>query len=164
MNRKLMCCNGNSQLGSSVDHLESTLKKIKEFAKRLDEDERRKFDRRVPDLDQMTSELERAAHAEWRVLLRKVAGHRPEKVDYILDRLIRGWSPSTPHRFVAFLARALGWKLILTTNFDTLIEQASARTAWSRLFMRSGPAATCPTRNSSKRTYRSSSCTAAPTA
>jgi hypothetical protein len=124
MNRKLMCCNGNSQLGSSVDHLESTLKKIKEFAKRLDEDERRKFDRRVPDLDQMTSELERAAHAEWRVLLRKVAGHRPEKVDYILDRLIRGWSPSTPHRFVAFLARALGWKLILTTNFDTLIEQA----------------------------------------
>jgi len=110
----LMRYNGNIQLGCSVLRLKSALNKIKESG----------LDQIVPDLDQMTSEIERAAYAEWRVLLREVADHRPEKVDYILDRLIRGWSPSTPHRFVAFLARALGWKLILTTNFDTLIEQA----------------------------------------
>jgi SIR2-like domain len=76
------------------------------------------------DVRELLSELEKAAWVDWRRLIRKVADNRPDRIDYVVDSLIRGRRPSTPHQFLAFLARVLGWRTILTTNFDTLIEQA----------------------------------------
>ena len=60
----------------------------------------------------------------WRAFLRSVTGGRADHVDSLFQMLNRGRVPGNSHRFLAFLARLLNWKLILTTNFDDLIEKA----------------------------------------
>ena len=44
--------------------------------------------------------------------------------DSLFDHLVRSGRHSTGHLFLALLTESLGWNLWLTTNFDTLIEQA----------------------------------------
>ncbi|MDR3636879.1 MAG: SIR2 family protein, partial [Isosphaeraceae bacterium] len=60
----------------------------------------------------------------WRPFLRWVTDGRADHVDTLFHMLNRGRDPGNSHRFLAFLSRHLGWKLILTTNFDDLIERA----------------------------------------
>ena len=61
---------------------------------------------------------------KWRPFLRWVTDRRAEYVDSLFQMLNRGRTPGNSHRFLAFLTRLMGWRLILTTNFDDLIERA----------------------------------------
>ncbi|WP_406697630.1 SIR2 family protein [Singulisphaera sp. Ch08] len=61
---------------------------------------------------------------KWRPFLRWVTDGRADHVDNLFQMFNRGRVPGNSHRFLAFLARLQGWKLILTTNFDDLIERA----------------------------------------
>ncbi len=56
--------------------------------------------------------------------MRWVTDRRAEYVDSLFQMLNRGRTPGNSHRFLAFLTRLMGWRLILTTNFDDLIERA----------------------------------------
>jgi hypothetical protein len=60
----------------------------------------------------------------WRALLRRLSDGDPVLIDSFFNQLVRGRSPATGQQFVAFLAQLMGWKLVLTTNFDSLIEAA----------------------------------------
>jgi hypothetical protein len=64
------------------------------------------------------------ANPDWRDLLDHLTGGDPVWVDSLFDRLVKGRKPGTSHDFCAFLAQHLDWRLILTTNFDSLIETA----------------------------------------
>ncbi len=64
------------------------------------------------------------ANPHWRAFLRWVTGSRDDHVDNLFQMLNRGRLPGNSHRFLVFLSRLLGWRLILTTNFDDLIERA----------------------------------------
>jgi hypothetical protein len=61
---------------------------------------------------------------KWRPFLRWVTDRRADYVDSLFQMLNRGRAPGNSHRFLAFLTRLMGWRLILTTNFDDLIERA----------------------------------------
>jgi hypothetical protein len=45
-------------------------------------------------------------------------------IDAFFTRLVRNRMPHGAHQFVAYLTKLLNWNLILTTNFDDLIEMA----------------------------------------
>jgi hypothetical protein len=60
----------------------------------------------------------------WRPFLRQVTDGQADQVDSLFQMLNRGRQPGNSHRFLAFLAKLLGWKLVLTTNFDDLTERA----------------------------------------
>jgi hypothetical protein len=61
---------------------------------------------------------------QWMALLQFMTGRRQSLIDSFFDRLVRGRKPSAAHRFLAFLTKLLGWPMVLTTNFDDLIEMA----------------------------------------
>jgi hypothetical protein len=61
---------------------------------------------------------------DYRSLLASITGNDDKLVDMFFDHFIRGRQPSTTHQFVAFVTQLLNIKLILTTNFDPLIETA----------------------------------------
>jgi len=60
----------------------------------------------------------------WLSLIHYLAGGNDSLIEAFFDRLVRGRQPGPAHQFVAYLAKLLGWRLILTTNFDELIENA----------------------------------------
>jgi len=66
----------------------------------------------------------RSARTDYRSLLTIATNNDANLIDAFFDHFIRGRSPSTTHQFVAFLSRLLNIDLILTTNFDSLIETA----------------------------------------
>jgi hypothetical protein len=59
----------------------------------------------------------------WRETLREATEFHAEHVDALFHCLNRNRRPGTSHRFLAFLARLLNWDLVLTTNFDDLLER-----------------------------------------
>lgn len=61
---------------------------------------------------------------DWKSLLGFVTKGDPGRVDALFQQLVRGRLPGTGHRFLAYLARLMDWRLILTLNFDTLVEEA----------------------------------------
>jgi hypothetical protein len=60
----------------------------------------------------------------WLVLLQKLCDGKQDLKDLFFARLEQGRRPATSHQLAAFLAGLMGWQLVLTTNFDTLLEQA----------------------------------------
>jgi hypothetical protein len=60
----------------------------------------------------------------WLVLLQRLCDGNQELKDLFFARLERGRRPATAHQLAAFLAGLMRWQLLLTTNFDTLLEQA----------------------------------------
>ena len=60
----------------------------------------------------------------WKILLIHMTRSSPELIDTLFRRLTRRREPFTSHRFLAFLAPVLRLRLFLTTNFDTLLEDA----------------------------------------
>lgn len=65
-----------------------------------------------------------SARTDYRSLLNTVTRNDLNLIDAFFDHFIRGRQPSTTHQFIAFMIRTLRIKLILTTNFDPLIETA----------------------------------------
>jgi hypothetical protein len=63
-----------------------------------------------------------AASPDYRALLSYMCGGDLNLIDAFFDRLVRDRTPATTHQFIAFLVRQLRMKLVLTTNFDDLIE------------------------------------------
>ncbi|AMV37951.1 hypothetical protein [Planctomyces sp. SH-PL62] len=61
---------------------------------------------------------------DWKSLLGFVTKGDPGRVDALFQQLVRGRLPGTAHRFLAYLARLMDWRLILTLNFDALVEDA----------------------------------------
>lgn len=71
------------------------------------------------------SDLKLKAGADlWLVLLQQLCDGKQELKDLYFARLELGRVPTSDHQFAAFLASLMGWPLILTTNFDTLLEAA----------------------------------------
>jgi len=60
----------------------------------------------------------------WAALLQVMTDRRQSLVDSFYDRLVRDRHPSAAHRFLACLTKLVGWNLVLTTNFDDLVETA----------------------------------------
>ena len=64
-------------------------------------------------------------YGNWRTFLSVLTDGDSDQVDALFQKLVRRHRrPGTSHRYLAFLARLLGWRLVLTINFDDLIEQA----------------------------------------
>ncbi|MET0794889.1 MAG: hypothetical protein ABW061_25445, partial [Polyangiaceae bacterium] len=61
---------------------------------------------------------------DWLPLIHHLAGGSDSLIEAFFDRLVRGRLPGASHQFIAYLAKLLGWRLILTTNFDELIENS----------------------------------------
>lgn len=61
---------------------------------------------------------------DWATCLSEMTDQDPVGVDSFFATLLRGRVPSLGHQALASLAPLLGWDLILTTNFDNLIETA----------------------------------------
>ena len=62
--------------------------------------------------------------SDYRSLLAAATQNDGDLIDAFFDHFIRGRQPSTTHQFIAFLTQLLRIDLILTTNFDPLIEVA----------------------------------------
>ena len=75
-------------------------------------------------LEEVQSDQPQVPQPHWRPFLRWVTDCQADHVDSLFQMFNRGRVPSNSHRFLAFLVRLLNWKLILTTNFDDLIEKA----------------------------------------
>ena len=60
----------------------------------------------------------------WVSLLGSLTHGNPAYADLFFQRLVLGRLPSSTHRYLAFLTLRMGWRLILTINFDNLLEQA----------------------------------------
>jgi hypothetical protein len=65
-----------------------------------------------------------AKSLRWTALLQAITGRKQGLIDAFFDRLVRERRPSDAHRFIAFLTKLANWELILTTNFDDLVECA----------------------------------------
>ncbi len=109
------------------------LRLIHKLFARMTEKEQRDFARASKDRDGLTDDEVRAFLSlrqsptitpKWRPFLRWVTGRRAEYADSLFHMLNRGRVPGNSHRFLAFLTRVMHWRLILTTNFDDLIERA----------------------------------------
>jgi len=61
---------------------------------------------------------------DWESLLDGLSEGNYDVVDSLFTQLEKGLSPAIPHRLLAFLQLKLGIPLVLTTNFDSLLEQA----------------------------------------
>lgn len=62
--------------------------------------------------------------ARWRALLRGCCGTMSTNAHSLVDHVLDRKRPSRGHALVAFLSQIIGWRVILTTNFDSLIETA----------------------------------------
>ena len=60
----------------------------------------------------------------WRWLLKELCDENQDLKDRYFEQFERGRRPAVAHQFAAFLAGLMGWDLILTTNFDSLLEEA----------------------------------------
>lgn len=60
----------------------------------------------------------------WKDLLAKATRTNPDLVDSLFQQLTRNRKPGLTHRLLAFLTPVLRLRLFLTTNFDSLLEQA----------------------------------------
>ena len=65
-----------------------------------------------------------AGNTDYRSLLLAIADGDSSFTDSFFDHFVRDREPATAHQFIAFLAQLCDWNLILTTNFDALIERA----------------------------------------
>src|SRR5262249_42884103 len=63
---------------------------------------------------------------QWYELLDAVTSSDAGVKDLLFDQLVRNARPGTSHQYAAFLARAMDWRIVLTTNFDSLFERALA--------------------------------------
>lgn len=66
----------------------------------------------------------RLLHGNWQSLLDEMTSGNLDYVDSLFRTLARGRHPNASHTFLAFLMRRMNWKLVLTTNFDDLLEKA----------------------------------------
>jgi hypothetical protein len=82
------------------------------------------FQKAQPDLKEKAKEFSTLLTGNWRGLLRRVSDGDPVLIDSFFSKLVRGRRPATGHQFLAFLCQLMGWRLVLTTNFDNLIETA----------------------------------------
>lgn len=62
----------------------------------------------------------------YRSLLFHLCDRNQTTIDACLDHFMRDRAPATPHQFLYFLAQSLNCRVILTTNFDQLLEMAFA--------------------------------------
>ncbi len=65
-----------------------------------------------------------ASFVDYRSLLSTVTQDDTPLIDAFFDHFIRGRRPATTHQFIAFVTQLLNTRLLLTTNFDPLIEMA----------------------------------------
>lgn len=100
----------------------------------------------------------RNLRVDWRALLRMLTSGDASLTDSLFDYLMRSGCHSPGHLFLALLTESLGWNLWLTTNFDTLIEQALRRRGSTRSSLSCQRMARCPTRTCSATSPRWSSC------
>ena len=63
---------------------------------------------------------------DWRAILLGICGANKSLVDSFFAEMCSQRVPITGTRYIAFLAKLLNWRLLLTTNFDDLIETAMA--------------------------------------
>ncbi len=75
-------------------------------------------------MDNLRGRVLMILRADWRAMMRSLTDGDPTLADALFDRLVRAGRPSEGHQVLALLTESLGWNLWLTTNFDTLIEQA----------------------------------------
>lgn len=69
-------------------------------------------------------DLDGFSTVDYRSLLRTVTQNDPDLIDAFFDHFVRNRKPSETHQFIAFIAQLFDIRLILTTNFDSLIEEA----------------------------------------
>jgi len=60
----------------------------------------------------------------WKGLLSHLTRANPDYVDTLFQQLIQGRQPATSHRYLAFLTGVFRLRVFLTTNFDSLLEDA----------------------------------------
>jgi hypothetical protein len=65
-----------------------------------------------------------ASICEWWELLDAITSSDEDLKDMFFDGLVRNVEPSTMHQYAAFLTHVMNWQLLLTTNFDRLLETA----------------------------------------
>ncbi len=63
-------------------------------------------------------------HGDWEVLLDRLCEGNFNLADTLFTSFEQGLKPTLSHRYLAFLQPKLGIPLILTTNFDSFLEQA----------------------------------------
>jgi hypothetical protein len=63
-------------------------------------------------------------YGDWEVLLDRLCEGNFNLVDTLFSSFEKGLNPTMSHRFLAFLKPKLGMPVILTTNFDSLLERA----------------------------------------
>ncbi|MCA9059792.1 MAG: SIR2 family protein, partial [Planctomycetaceae bacterium] len=61
---------------------------------------------------------------DWKRLLYHLAEGNPDHFDSLFRQTVTNREPGLSHRSLAFLSRLMGWRLFLTTNFDSLIEES----------------------------------------
>jgi hypothetical protein len=61
---------------------------------------------------------------DWKRLIQYFTNYQGDLADSLISRLCAGRGPALGHQYVAYLARLLNTKLILTYNFDDLIERS----------------------------------------
>lgn len=61
---------------------------------------------------------------EWSELLASLTVSDDSLKDLLFSQLIADARPSTPHQYAAYLAGIMNWQLMITTNFDPLLETA----------------------------------------
>ncbi|WP_172992128.1 SIR2 family protein [Lacipirellula parvula] len=69
-------------------------------------------------------DFSKVSYTDYRSLLNSAASYDDSLVDAFFDHFVRGRRPSATHQFICFVVEKLGIDLILTTNFDPLIEEA----------------------------------------
>jgi hypothetical protein len=70
------------------------------------------------------SRLETIGALKWWELLNYLTHGDAALKDLLFDRLVCHAQPAACHHYAAFLAAAMDWRVVLTTNFDTLLETA----------------------------------------
>lgn len=70
------------------------------------------------------SVIPKADFTDYRSLLAAATQDDSDLIDAFFDHFIRGREPSTTHQYIAFLSQLIRMDVILTTNFDPLIETA----------------------------------------
>src|SRR5262249_8303309 len=63
-------------------------------------------------------------YGDWEALLDRLCEGNFDLTDVLFTSFEVGRNPTISHRYLAFLQRKLGIPLILTTNFDSLLERA----------------------------------------
>jgi SIR2-like domain len=74
--------------------------------------------------EKLNEALQELGVSRWLFRLERLCGDSQVLKDQFFERFERGRRPALSHHFVAYLTALMDWRLILTTNFDTLIEEA----------------------------------------